>query len=172
MRVQSWTRGGSSLTLVRAVALAWIIAGTIDITIACLLSVLTASAMPISVLQGVASGLLGARAFEGGRATAALGLACHYLITFIWVVVFFLIFPRIQTLLRSRILIAVLYGVFVSLIMDFIVLPFSKVAAQPFDLRFFVVKTVVLILSIGTPLTIVAAWYWVCRQRPAQRVLK
>ncbi len=165
MRVQSRTARSSSLTLIRAVALAWIIAGSVDITFACLLSVLTASATPISVLQGIASGLLGAGAFDGGRATAALGLACHYLITLIWVVVFFSVFPRIRTVLKSRIVITTLYAVFVSLVMDFIVLPLSKVAAQPFQLRFFVLKTVVLIFSIGTPLTIVADSYWGGRPR-------
>src|SRR5260370_18356751 len=37
---------------------------------------------PIRLLQGIASGLLGPQAFEGGLATALLGLLCHFLIAF------------------------------------------------------------------------------------------
>src|SRR5260370_14048741 len=37
---------------------------------------------PMRLLQGIASGLLGSRAFSGGLATALLGLLCHFLIAF------------------------------------------------------------------------------------------
>jgi len=37
---------------------------------------------PIPLLQGIASGLLGARAWGGGLATAALGLFFHFFIAF------------------------------------------------------------------------------------------
>jgi len=33
---------------------------------------------PLRLLQGIASGLLGRRAFDGGLATALLGLVCHF----------------------------------------------------------------------------------------------
>ena len=37
---------------------------------------------PMRLLQGIASGLLGPKAFSGGRATAVLGVFCHFLIAF------------------------------------------------------------------------------------------
>jgi hypothetical protein len=37
---------------------------------------------PIRLLQGIASGLLGTKAFSGGLATAVLGVFCHFLIAF------------------------------------------------------------------------------------------
>jgi hypothetical protein len=37
---------------------------------------------PIRLLQGIAGGLLGPRSLEGGLATAALGLLCHFVIAF------------------------------------------------------------------------------------------
>src|SRR5713226_274768 len=37
---------------------------------------------PMRLLQGIASGLLGPKAFSGGLATALLGLLCHFLIAF------------------------------------------------------------------------------------------
>ena len=33
---------------------------------------------PLRLLQGIASGLLGRRAFDAGLATAMLGLGCHF----------------------------------------------------------------------------------------------
>ncbi len=39
-------------------------------------------AKPVPLLQGIASGLLGPRAFQGGLATALLGLLCHFVIAF------------------------------------------------------------------------------------------
>jgi len=60
----------------------------------------------------------------------------------------------------SRTLTAVCYGVFVSAMMSFIVLPMSHVAHRPFSLPFFIVATVMLILSIGFPLAVVGGRYF------------
>jgi len=57
-----------------------LIAGTLDICAACLTSWLRAGVGPVRVLHSVASGLLGAAAFDGGAKTAVLGLALHFLI--------------------------------------------------------------------------------------------
>src|SRR5260370_40706234 len=37
---------------------------------------------PMRLLQGIASGLLGPKAFSGGLAAAVLGVLCHFLIAF------------------------------------------------------------------------------------------
>ena len=60
----------------------------------------------------------------------------------------------------SRTLTAVCYGVFVSAMMSFIVLPMSHVAHRPFSLPFFIVATVILILSMGFPLAIIGGQYY------------
>src|SRR5262249_36526809 len=56
------------------VMVAWLLAGTLDITTAVFYYV-GPSARAARLLQGIASGLLGALAFDGGAATALLGLA-------------------------------------------------------------------------------------------------
>lgn len=139
---------------------AWLVAGTADIVIACIYYPLTAGISVTRLLQGIAAGLLGARAFAGGSATAALGLACHYGIALIWTVLFFLVYPRLGFLSRSRLLTAALYGAFVSAVMSFVVLPLSRVAPRAFHLGFFTVATVILICSIGLPLSLVAGRYF------------
>ncbi len=145
--------------LTRALLVAWLAAGTLDIGVALTYYPLAAGADPIRILQGIASGLLGGRAFEGGIATAALGLLCHYGIALIWTLFFFLIYPRIRVLSRSRVLTAILYGTFVSAAMRFVVLPLSNVRPRPFALPAFAVDTVILWITIGAPLAIVAGRY-------------
>lgn len=142
--------------LLRAVVPAWLIAGTLDIAIASTYYPLTAGAHVLRIYQGIASGILGARAFDGGLATAALGLACHYLIALIWTTIFFLAYPRVPFLRKSRPVSAVFYGCFISAAMTFIVLPLSNVGPRPFHLQPFVIATVILIIAIGTPLAILA----------------
>lgn len=147
-----------------AVITGWLVAGTVDIVVAVVYYPLTAAVTPLGILQGIASGVLGPRAFTGGVATAALGLACHYLIALIWTGWFFLVYPRIPFLSRNRLLTAVLYGTFVSVVMRFVVLPLSRVAQRPFDLQFFVIATVILVFSIGLPLSVVAGRYYAQRE--------
>ena len=57
-----------------------LIAGTLDICAAFLTAWLRAGVTPVRVLHFVASGLIGAAAFNGGARTAILGLALHFLI--------------------------------------------------------------------------------------------
>lgn len=145
--------------MARAILVAWLVAGTADIGVACTYYPLTAGAHPLRILQGIAAGLLGARAFDGGLATAALGLLCHYLIALIWTVIYFAIAVRVAFLARHRVLAGVGYGVFVSVVMTFVVLPSSRVAHRPFNASFFAVATVILICAIGLPLSFLAARY-------------
>lgn len=154
--------------LIPSIVAAWVIAGTIDIVVALAYYRLTAGVASLAILHGIASGVLGPPAFQGGAATAAFGLACHYTIALIWTLFFFAIYPRVPLLWRSRLLTAVLYGTFVSAVMTFVVLPLSNVRHRPFSLRAFVVATVILMVSIGLPLAIVAGRYYAARlRRPA-----
>ena len=78
-REKSWT--------IAAIAIAGLIAGILDITSAFVTAELKGMGS-IRMLQGIASGLLGPQSFEGGMATAGLGLAIHFLIAFTAAAVF------------------------------------------------------------------------------------
>ena len=84
---------------------------------------------PMRLLQFVASGVLGRRAFEGGAATAGLGLALHFVIAFAVVVVFHFARQQIAVVRERPIASGIVYGVIVWLVMNLVVLPFS--AARP-----------------------------------------
>lgn len=107
-------------------------AATIDIVYA-MISVGLRGRSPQWVLQSVASGLLGSDAFQGGWASAGLGLAAHFVIATGAAAVFALASAQIESLRRHWILAGALFGVGVYLVMNFVVLPLSAV---PFKINY------------------------------------
>ena len=74
-------------------------------------------------LQGIAAGLLGANAYDGGLVTAGLGLALHFFVAFVVVSVFYLASRKIEFLTIHPVVSGVLYGIGVYLVMYWVVLP-------------------------------------------------
>ena len=112
----------------RAILLAGLIVGARDITSAFILALSRGSTVT-RLLQFIASGLLGPQAFQGGTATAALGLALHFLIAFTLVAVFYAASRRFDLLRRRAALSGIIYGLIVYAVMNLVVLPLS--AAKP-----------------------------------------
>ena len=80
---------------------------------------------PVSVLQGIAGGLLGMSSFRGGLATAALGALFHFLIATTAAAVFYLASRKWKILVKQAIPSGLLYGVAVYIFMYYFVLPIS-----------------------------------------------
>jgi len=131
---------------------AWLAAGTLDVTAAVTYYPLTAGVSPLRILQGIASGLLGASAFSGGLASAALGLALHYLIALIWTILYCLAARRFAALVRHRVVAGLAYGVVVWAGMNLVVLPLSRVRHAPFNLRQALVAAAILMVCLGLPI--------------------
>jgi hypothetical protein len=74
-------------------------------------------------LQGIAAGLLGGSAFDGGLVTTGLGLALHFFVAFAVVSVFYLASRKIPFLTKQPFVSGVLYGVGVYIVMFWFVLP-------------------------------------------------
>ena len=74
-------------------------------------------------LQGIAAGLLGAKSYQGGMATAVLGLALHFFIAFLVVTIFYLASRKIPFLTAHAFICGVFYGIGVYMVMYWIVLP-------------------------------------------------
>ena len=150
----------SSRGPVRTVVTAWLLAGTLDITVASIYFPLAGKFRLILLYQGIASGVLGARAFAGGIQTAILGLSLHYLIALIWTVFFFFAYPKMKFLAMNRTATAIGYAVFVSCVMTFVVLPLSNVHHSPVRAEPFLISTVILIFTIGLPITTIVRKYY------------
>ena len=132
-----------------------LIAGTLDICAAFLYAWLRAGVGPIRVLHAVASGLLGAEAFQGGGKTAVLGLALHFLIATIWTVVFYFASRQLLFLVERPVMFGLLYGVVVYLFMNFVVLPLSNVAGRPSPISARLINMLIIMFFVGLPIALI-----------------
>ena len=132
-----------------------LIAGTLDICAAFLTAWLRAGVRPVRLLQFVASGLIGAAAFNGGTKTAILGLALHFLIATIATVVFYLASRKWLFLIEHPVNFGLLYGIVVYLFMNFVVLPLSSVAPRPMTPSGFAIGILTIMFCVGLPIALI-----------------
>jgi hypothetical protein len=107
-------------------AILWggLLAGIFDATYAMSMWALR-GVSPDRVWQGVASGLLGPRSFQGGLRTAALGITIHFFIALTAATVY-VTASRFLPVLRERaVLCGCLFGLMVWAFMRFVVIPLS-----------------------------------------------
>jgi hypothetical protein len=109
----------------------------------------------IVVLQYMASGALGMAAFEGGIATALLGVFFHLLFSFAIAGVFILSASRIPLLRRYAIASSLLYGFGVFIVMHMVVTPLSATPPIPAPSIPWLIEGILEhILVVGLPLGI------------------
>jgi uncharacterized membrane protein YagU involved in acid resistance len=105
--------------------------GVFDITQAFIGFGLQFHLRPTQVLQSVASGLLGPKSFQGGATTAALGLFLHFLIAFIWATIYYVASRQIVFLTEHPVIAGLIYGEFVWVMMNCVVVPLSAIHRWP-----------------------------------------
>jgi len=106
---------------------------------------------PIRIIQAIASGLIGIRAFMGGWVTAALGVLLHYFIAGCIVTVFAVASTRWPDLRRRPFLWGPVYGVGVYLVMNFVVVPLSDAIPGHKTLPVVVNGLLTHMLGVGLP---------------------
>ena len=148
------------LTILRA----GLIGGSLDITGACTHFYLRTGKNPVSVLNFVASGVLGKSAFTGESYVPYLGLLLHFFIAFIWVIIFFFLYPKLSSITKNIFLLAAIYGTFIWCFMKFIVLPLSNTPKNPFDMVQFLISDIIIVFAIALPTTIIIGKYYADKQ--------
>ncbi len=106
------------------------IAATLDLIYAIVYSWLRAQVPPIVIMQSVASGLIGQPAYEGGAATAVLGVVCHYAMALIIASIFWFASRRLAFMTRNAVAAGLAFGVCVYVVMNFVVIPLSAFPTQ------------------------------------------
>ncbi|HEX4640567.1 MAG TPA: hypothetical protein VH252_04235 [Chthoniobacterales bacterium] len=106
----------------RTIVPAWLLVGVLDISSAFTIWI-SRGVSPVHGLQGLVLPLLGPATYDGGFGTAGLGLALHFFIAFVVVVVFYAASRKIRVLRDHAALSGALYGIAVYLVMYWIVLP-------------------------------------------------
>lgn len=142
----------------KAILFGALLAGILDLTAACVLSWLMSGIGPVRIFWSIASGLLGAESAKGGAWSAALGVFLHFVIAFIWTVVFYILSRKIAFLVNQAIVSGIIYGVAVYWFMQLVVLPLS---AFPYKKQLvpepnqFILGMLIHIFCVGLPIALV-----------------
>jgi hypothetical protein len=114
---------------------------------------------PTRILQGIASGVLGRAAFGMGYRSALLGLFFHFFIAFSAAAVFLLASRKLPLALHPS-LYGALFGIALYIVMNYVVLPLSKIGPRPAPpLVPFINGVAALVVCIGIPLAFIARRY-------------
>jgi hypothetical protein len=110
-----------------AIATGGLFAGSLDIFVASAIN----HASPATILQAIASGLLGRASYDGGVGTVALGLVLQWLMSLAIAAIYGLAGTRMLWLFERPVRFGALYGVGVFIVMGFIVVPLSAAYPKP-----------------------------------------
>ena len=103
-----------------------LIAGTLDISENLIFNAFR-HITPTMVFQYIASGLTGPWAFRAGAASVVVGVAIHYSIALVWTVVYWLASRRVPVVIRRPVMSGLVYGGAVYVVMNWVVLPLTRV---------------------------------------------
>ena len=151
-----------SSSAIKAVLTAGFVAGTLDIIAAITLRSIQVGKIHITpVLKFIASGVFGREAFKGGTNMALYGLAFHFAIAFAFAISYFLVFPYIPFLRKQKIISGLLYGLFVWVVMNRVILPLSNTPPIPFKFNAgSLIHIAILMCFIGLPVSLITHKYY------------
>ncbi len=157
------TRPPVSCSIVYAIAITGLLAGSLDIMFALIQYYLKSDKNPIVVLKFIASAVFGKEALTGGYFMAWVGLLFHFLIAFGWTIFFFLIYPRIPLLSKNKFVTGLFYGIFIWLVMNLLLLPLTKVPPSSLIAANAITGMLLLVVAVGLPISILANRYYLKR---------
>lgn len=149
-----------------AILKAGLLAGTLDILSAIIKYLVEGKKNPEVILKYIATGVMGKQAMKGAWDIALLGLLLHYAIAFIFTMVLFWLYPRLKLVQFHPLVIGVFYGIFTWLVMNLVVVPYSKVpvAPGPFNWTQAIIGALILIACIGIPVSLMARKYYLYKK--------
>jgi hypothetical protein len=132
---------------VLAIAVGGLIAGTLDLTQAC---ILFGRRIPFVI----AAGLLGKQAFHGGAGTYVLGVLLHFFIAFSASAIFYAASRRLRFMVQHPLICGLFFGAAVEEVMNLVVLPLSALHARgPYRLQDLILGLVVHMIVVGLPIS-------------------
>ncbi len=134
-----------------------LVAGTLDITYACVFWALKAGVPPQRIFQSVAKGVLGAAAFTSGAASAALGLFLHFFIATTMSIAYYVVARRWPALVERPLVFGTAYGIALWCVMNYIVVPLSAARGGSLGPTLWVTLSIIVhALLIGVPIALFA----------------
>lgn len=133
--------------------------GILDITQAFTAWGLEDGVKPVSILQHIASGLIGPKSFQGGAKTAALGAVLHFFIAFGAATVYYLASRWLTFMTSHAVLSGLLYGEAVFLFMYFVVVPLSAATRSQFTMATLITGPIGHMFLVGLPIALAVRRY-------------
>ena len=140
----------------RALLYGTLAVGVLDLLDAFVFFGVRSGVQPIRILQSIAAGLLGRASFSGGWPTALAGLALHFFIAFVIVLVFLMASRRLPALRRHAVPAGLLYGIAVYLTMTFVVVPASAAGGGVPSLPVAINGVLIHMFGVGLPAALAA----------------
>jgi len=129
------------------IAVGGLIAGTLDLTQACIL-------FGWDIPLAIAAGLLGRQAFDGGAATYLLGVLLHFFIALSFAAFYYAASRKLAFLKEHPLVCGLAYGAGVQEVMNLVVLPLSALHARgPYKLHDLILGLLVHMVVIGLPIS-------------------
>lgn len=141
--------------LITSILLATFLTGTLDGLAAVINTYLKTGRGPDLVFKFIASGVIGSNAFSGGVVILIIGILFHYLIAFIWTLLYFLVYPKLKISASHKIISGIIYGVLIWLVMNLIVLPISNTPPIKFQFWNTVLGISYIMFLVGLPISII-----------------
>lgn len=139
----------------RTILVAGLLAGVLDLA-AAIVTNLPRGISTIAILQSIASGMLGRDAYQGGVATATLGVLAHFFIMFVIAAMFYFASRQLRVLVRHAVAAGLAYGIAVYAFMNLVVLPLSAFPhARTYGLATLATGLLVHMLCVGLPIALV-----------------
>ena len=105
------------------------------------------------VPRGIAAGLLGGAALQGGAGTYALGILLHFFIACSAAAIYYAASRKLEFMIEHAVVCGVFYGITVFLVMNLIVLPLSALHAKgPYQLVGLIRGLLIHMICIGLPI--------------------
>lgn len=130
----------------------WLLVGLLDILAAFLSFYLSTGKSPLIVLKFISSAVMGTDAYNGGAGSILLGIVLHFVVAFLFTLIFFLLYKPLRVYKYNTYLIAIVYGSFIWLVMNRLVLPMTYVKQPSFQFWEAAKAGLILIVMIGLPL--------------------
>jgi Na+/alanine symporter len=130
-----------------AITAGGLIAGTLDLTQAC---ILFGARVPL----GIAAGVLGRQALHAGVGTYVLGVCLHFFIAFSATAIYYAASRRLGFLTEHPLVCGLFYGIAVELVMSYVVLPLSALHDRgPYELHDVILGLLVHMVVVGLPIS-------------------
>lgn len=158
--MQASSKNYSGSSLFQTILFAGVIAGALDASAAIIDFYIATGNGPARIFGYIASGVFGKQEHLTTQSMIIFGVLFHFLIAIIFSAFYFWIYPSIQFLHKNKLTSAILYGIFVWLVMNLLVVPFSITHIWIFQLVRALKAILILIACIGIPITFMATSFY------------